>query len=175
MGRRRNTENIPDRKKEARITDKGNTPSPSRHTLRNDLRQNENIKKGRVVRPRGLEPPLVAQLAPQASASTNSATAAACSEGTCLPEVRLDVTERFSVHKPLPARPSRNFHIICGKLCRQGICRHGRTARHGGGGCVKVPKYYGDGRRMSLHMGKKRRRHGAVRAIRTRDSCCERL
>jgi hypothetical protein len=30
----------------------------------------------RMVRPRGLEPPLVAQLAPQASASTNSATAA---------------------------------------------------------------------------------------------------
>jgi hypothetical protein len=29
-----------------------------------------------LVRPRGLEPPLVAQLAPQASASTNSATAA---------------------------------------------------------------------------------------------------
>ena len=31
-----------------------------------------------MVRPRGLEPPLVAQLAPQASASTNSATAADC-------------------------------------------------------------------------------------------------
>jgi hypothetical protein len=29
-----------------------------------------------MVRPRGLEPPLVAQLAPQASASTNSAMAA---------------------------------------------------------------------------------------------------
>lgn len=29
-----------------------------------------------LVRPRGLEPPLVSQLAPQASASTNSATAA---------------------------------------------------------------------------------------------------
>ena len=33
-----------------------------------------------MVRPRGLEPPLVAQLAPQASASTNSATAAEFAE-----------------------------------------------------------------------------------------------
>ena len=35
-------------------------------------------ERKRMVRPRGLEPPLVAQLAPQASASTNSAMAAAC-------------------------------------------------------------------------------------------------
>ncbi len=37
------------------------------------------VRQKYVVRPRGLEPPLVAQLAPQASASTNSAMAAIAS------------------------------------------------------------------------------------------------
>ena len=41
--------------------------------MRHALDQEHNFK---MVRPRGLEPPLVAQLAPQASASTTSAMAA---------------------------------------------------------------------------------------------------
>ena len=48
-------------------------------TRRGDCRYSLDFRK--MVRPRGLEPPRVAPLAPQASASTNSATAA-CVGGT---------------------------------------------------------------------------------------------
>src|ERR671912_2265898 len=81
-----------------------------------------------LVRPRGLEPPLVAQLAPQASASTNSATAAA---GPDLigPGEAVPVTDRPGPNKPATQRSGGGRRLLLRPYGREERPREGRVAQ----------------------------------------------
>src|SRR3954469_1194505 len=81
----------------------------------------------RVVRSRGLEPPRVAPLAPQASASTNSATTAGEAEhGRRLPRAAPDVTNRPPSDKGLRGLDAKEGPVV--GLSEYAVCDADVTA-----------------------------------------------